>query len=97
MPCRTFTSVCWLAVLILFLWPRSLPAQETIRVGLSSISATNGSVWVAEEKGLFKKYGVDTEVIIFGGGAGGGSMNGVMEYWSNGPDSPPNTPTHDAR
>ena len=68
MPCRTFTSVCWLAVLSLFLWPRSLPAQEKIRVGLSSISATNGSVWVAEEKGLFKKYGVDTEVIVIGGG-----------------------------
>ena len=40
MLCRTFTSVCWLAVLSLFLWPRSLPAQEKIRVGLSSISAT---------------------------------------------------------
>ena len=68
MLCRTFTSVCWLAVLSLFLWPRSLPAQEKVRVGLSSISATNGSVWVAEEKGLFKKYGVDTEVIVIGGG-----------------------------
>ena len=68
MLCRTFASVCWLAVLSLFLWPRSLPAQEKIRVGLSSISATNGSVWVAEEKGLFKKYGVDTEVIVIGGG-----------------------------
>ena len=68
MLCRTFASVCWLAVLSLFLWPRSLPAQEKIRVGLSSISATNGSIWVAEEKGLFKKYGVDTEVIFIGGG-----------------------------
>ena len=45
-----------------------MPAQEKVRVGLSSISATNGSVWVAEEKGLFKKYGVDTEVIVIGGG-----------------------------
>ena len=69
MPCRTFTSVCWLAVLILILWPRSSPAQEKIRVGLSSISATSGSIWVAEEKGLFKKHGVDAEVIIIGGGA----------------------------
>jgi NitT/TauT family transport system substrate-binding protein len=69
MRCRTFTSVCWLAVLILILWPRSSPAQEKIRVGLSSISATSGSIWVAEEKGLFKKHGVDAEVIIIGGGA----------------------------
>ena len=69
MRCRTFTSVCWLAILSLFLWPRSSPAQEKIRVGLSSISATSGSIWVAEEKGLFKKHGVDAEVIIIGGGA----------------------------
>ena len=48
----------------------SLPArsQERVRVGLSSVSATNGSVWVAEEKGLFKKYGIDAEVIVIGGG-----------------------------
>ena len=25
--------------------------------------------WVAEEKGLFKKHGIDAEVIIIGGGA----------------------------
>ena len=68
MPWRTFTSVFWLAVLSLFFGPHSLPAQEKIRVGLSSISATNGSVWLAEEKGLFKKYGVDTELIVIGGG-----------------------------
>ena len=56
-----------LAVLLLCL---SLPAfaQEKIRMGLSSISATNGSVWVAADKGLFKKHGVDVEVIVIGGG-----------------------------
>jgi NitT/TauT family transport system substrate-binding protein len=43
--------------------------QDKIRVGLSSISATSGSIWVAEEKGLFKKHGVEAEVIIIGGGA----------------------------
>jgi NitT/TauT family transport system substrate-binding protein len=44
-------------------------AQDRIRIGLSSISATSGSIWVAEEKGLFKKHGLDAEVIIIGGGA----------------------------
>ena len=44
-------------------------AQERVRIGLSSISATSGSIWVAEEKGLFKKQGVNVEVIIIGGGA----------------------------
>jgi NitT/TauT family transport system substrate-binding protein len=37
-------------------------------MGHSSIGVTNGSIWVAEEKGLFKKHGVDVEVIFLGGG-----------------------------
>src|SRR5512139_481150 len=44
-------------------------AQEKLRVGLSSVSATQGAMWVAEERGLFKKYGIDPEVIAMGGGA----------------------------
>ena len=48
---------------------RPAGAQDKIRVGLSSISATSGSIWVAEEKRLFKKHGLDAEVIIIGGGA----------------------------
>ena len=51
-----------------FILPFPASAQERIRLGLSSISATNGSVWVAEEKGFFKKQGVDVEVIVIGGG-----------------------------
>ncbi|HEX6175096.1 MAG TPA: ABC transporter substrate-binding protein [Candidatus Binatia bacterium] len=49
--------------------PPNSAAQDKIRVGLSSVSATSGSIWVAEEKGLFKKHGLDAEVIIIGGGA----------------------------
>ena len=48
---------------------RPAGAQDKIRVGLSAISATSGSIWVAEEKRLFKKHGLDAEVIIIGGGA----------------------------
>ena len=46
---------------------RSSPGADKIRVGLSSISATSGSIWVAEEKGLFRKHDIDAEVIIVGG------------------------------
>jgi len=53
----------------LLILPFIAHAQDKIRVGLSSISATSGSIWVAEEKGLFKKHGVEAEVIIIGGGA----------------------------
>jgi ABC-type nitrate/sulfonate/bicarbonate transport system substrate-binding protein len=63
---RLITSLFWAALPIL--WPFVSHAQDKVRIGLSSISATNGSVWVAEEKGFFKKQGVDVEVIVIGGG-----------------------------
>jgi len=66
-------SLCPRFRLFIFIVSLTLPlssfAQDKIRVGLSSISATSGSIWVAEEKGLFKKHGLDAEVIIIGGGA----------------------------
>ncbi len=55
--------------LLLFLSPPS-PAAEKVRIGLSSVSAMHGAVWVAEEKGIFKKHGIEPEVIVIGGGAG---------------------------
>ena len=57
------------AVALLILVAASARAQDKVRIGLSAISATSGSIWVAEEKGLFKKHGLDAEVIIIGGGA----------------------------
>jgi len=58
----------WAALLVFILLPASSFAQEKIRIGLSSVSATNGSVYVAEERGFFKKHGADVEVVIIGGG-----------------------------
>ncbi|HJU62155.1 MAG TPA: ABC transporter substrate-binding protein [Candidatus Binatia bacterium] len=54
---------------LVLLFPMSSAAQDKLRIGLSSISATSGSIWVAEEKGLFQKHGINAEVIIIGGGA----------------------------
>ncbi len=59
----------WFAFLVFVLASLPLFAADKIRLGLSAISATSGSIWVAEEKGLFKKHGVDVEVIFIGGGA----------------------------
>ena len=50
---------------------------ERVRVGLSALSPTNWAVWVAEEKGLFKKHGIDPQVIFIGGGAARG-MNALV-------------------
>lgn len=58
-----------ISVVFLVLIAATARAQDKVRIGLSSVSATSGSIWVAEEKGLFKKHGLDAEVIIIGGGA----------------------------
>src|SRR5215831_20712271 len=42
-------------------------SQDKIRVGLSSVSALHGALWMAEQKGILKKYGIDAEVIVVGG------------------------------
>ncbi len=56
------------ATLLISLASAPASAQEKLRIGLSSVSATNGSIWVAEDKGLFRKHGIDVEVIVVGGG-----------------------------
>ena len=60
-------SVTLLALSVILPGPQAI-GQEKLRLGLSSIGATNGSIWAAEEKGLFRKHGVDVEVIFIGGG-----------------------------
>ena len=65
---RRNPAIVCLALLFLLL-ALDAPAQDRIRLGLSSVSATSGSIWVAEERGLFKKHGLDVEVIVIGGGA----------------------------
>jgi NitT/TauT family transport system substrate-binding protein len=62
------TTVTYAMLMISLLFAAPLSAQEKLRVGLSSVSATNGSIWVAEDKGLFRKHGIDVEVIVVGGG-----------------------------
>ena len=61
-----FTFFCFVLTALL---TSTAGAQERLRIGLSSVSATQGAMWVAEERGLFKKYGIDPEVIVIGGGA----------------------------
>ena len=68
MHCFSVTIAIHAMLMISVLFAASVSAQEKLRVGLSSVSATNGSIWVAEDKGLFKKHGIDVEVIVVGGG-----------------------------
>jgi ABC-type nitrate/sulfonate/bicarbonate transport system substrate-binding protein len=65
-----------LGLLILFLSIVTVAAcaraQDKIRMGLSSVSALHSAVWVAEQKGLFRKHGIEAEVIVTGQGAATG-------------------------
>jgi NitT/TauT family transport system substrate-binding protein len=45
---------------------------DRVRIGLSSFTPINAAVWIAEDKGLFKKYGIDAEVVLIGGASAGG-------------------------
>lgn len=66
---RTGTKLALLVLFYVSVFAQPSLGSDKIRIGLSAISATSGSIWVAEEKGLFKKHGIDAEVIIIGGGA----------------------------
>jgi ABC-type nitrate/sulfonate/bicarbonate transport system substrate-binding protein len=66
LPRRVIAVVAIAAVV--FLTSSPIFAADKIRVGLSSVSSTSGSLWVADDKGLFKKYGIDAEFIVLGGG-----------------------------
>jgi NitT/TauT family transport system substrate-binding protein len=50
----------------------SVSAQEKMRMGLSSVSGLHSAVWVAEDKGLFRKNGLEVEVIVTGQGGTAG-------------------------
>lgn len=52
----------WLILLLITLWADSALAQERLRASWSGSSPANAPVWVAVEKGLFKKYDLDVDM-----------------------------------
>ena len=61
-----------LSLLITGLSAERAAAQDKIRVGLSSVSGLHAALWLAEEKGLLRKNGIDAEVIVTGQGGTAG-------------------------
>ncbi|HEY7166473.1 MAG TPA: ABC transporter substrate-binding protein [Candidatus Binatia bacterium] len=47
-------------------------AADRLRIGLSSFTPINAAIWIADEKGLFKKNGIDSEVVLIGGASAAG-------------------------
>jgi NitT/TauT family transport system substrate-binding protein len=45
---------------------------DRVRIGMGAFSPTNSAIWVAEERGFFKKHGIEAEAIFIGGGAARG-------------------------
>jgi len=77
---RVGVALVWLGILAC-----PVLAQDKIRVGLSSVSALHGALWVAEQKGILRKHGIDAEVIVVGGaGTTGVSalLSGDIQYVS---------------
>ncbi|MGE5818603.1 MAG: ABC transporter substrate-binding protein [Deltaproteobacteria bacterium] len=62
----------WVTLAIFTFYPSSLFALDKVSVGLSAVSAIFGVAWVTEDKGIFRKHGIDSEVIVIGGGAARG-------------------------
>ncbi len=61
---------------------------DKVRIGLGSVSAIHGAIWVAEEKGLFKKYRIEPELVIIAGGTAsiGALINGDVSFASTSGD-----------
>ena len=57
---------------IVWFLSRPTAAADRVRVGLSSFTPINAALWIAEDKGLFKKHGIDAEVVLMGGASAGG-------------------------
>src|SRR5512132_470519 len=59
-----------LAALAIFSFCHTANAQPLtkIRIGYPSISSRQAQLWVAKDEGLFKKYGLDVELIFLRGG-----------------------------
>ena len=66
------TVLHFVSLLLLVLFTAPAFGLDTLRIGMSALSPTNWPVLVAEEKGFFKKYGIEPQVIYIGGGSARG-------------------------
>ena len=67
----SLAGFCLFLLISLFSSERSI-ALDKVRLGLSSVSALHTAVWVAEQKGLFRKHNIDAEIIVTGQGGTAG-------------------------
>ncbi|HLN85485.1 MAG TPA: ABC transporter substrate-binding protein [Candidatus Limnocylindrales bacterium] len=58
---------CW-SVVMLFPTGASAQPLQKVRIGYPSISSRQAQLWVAKDEGIFRKYGLDVELIFLRGG-----------------------------
>ena len=67
---RAIGIFIWVACVVLVsTFPDPLFAATKIRIGYSAITTTQAPLWAAEDRGFFKKYGFETELIYLAGGS----------------------------
>ncbi len=66
---RSYFVPCIIALAIVAAGHDSARSAEKIYIGYSAISAATAPLWVANDRGLLKKYGLDAELIYLAGGS----------------------------
>lgn len=69
MALKQFVAALTVKTLSIFALCQYTFAAEPVTLGLSATSSVNGAIWLAEERGFFKKHGIDINVTNVGGGA----------------------------
>jgi NitT/TauT family transport system substrate-binding protein len=64
-PLRTLLAVLFLAMLSL---ADNAPAADKLRISYSAVNATQAFLWVAQDKGIFAKHGLEGELLYINSG-----------------------------
>jgi NitT/TauT family transport system substrate-binding protein len=67
MKSKLIIFVCALLQLTVWAGAQAQPLRK-IRIGYPSISSRQAQLWVAKDEGIFRKHGLDVELIFFRGG-----------------------------
>jgi NitT/TauT family transport system substrate-binding protein len=66
---RSYFLLCIIALSIFLARQHSALSAEKVYIGYSAISAAVAPLWVANDRGFLKKYGLDTELVYLAGGS----------------------------
>ncbi len=70
-PHRSIGASVWRIAVTLLLFPAgalAAGAPERVKISTASVTASTLPLWIAEEQGIFKKYGVEAQTIVIRGG-----------------------------